>query len=102
MQWTSEDIQAIGGGVAAILAGIGLWFGNRKSSGKPPEQRAPSAHELREALTELRGFIKEMRESRDEHDDDHRQIARQLDRIEDRLKFSAEIQSWRERTIPPR
>lgn len=102
MQPTNETVQAIGAGIAAFLIALGTWWGTRKGDGKPPADRAPSPHELREAMAELRRQLTEMREKMDDHDDDHRQIARQLDRIENRQQINGEIQSWRDRTIPPR
>lgn len=101
MQLGSEEFQAIGVAIAAVLAGIGLRIGNQKGDGKAPEQRPPSPHEMREAIADLRRVIEGMRESLENHDDDHRQFGRQLDRIETRLQITNEVQSWRDRTVPP-
>lgn len=102
MQPTNETASAIGAGIAAILIAVGTWWGTRKGDGKPPPDRAPAPHEVKEALAALHRLIAELREKLDDHDDDHRQIARQLDRIETRLQISNEVRHWSERTQPPR
>ncbi|MDQ7775243.1 hypothetical protein [Paracoccus aminovorans] len=99
---TNETVQAIGAGIAAFLIALGTWWGTKKGDGKPPADRAPAPHEVKEAIADLRKLIEDVRESLDNHDDDHRQIARQLDRIENRLQITNEVQHWRDRTIPPR
>lgn len=96
---TNETVQAIGAGIAAFLIALGTWWGAKRGDGKPPADRAPAPHEVREALAELRRLVENMRE---DHNDDARQIANQLDRIENRLRLNDEIRHFADRTIPPR
>lgn len=87
--------QAIAVTCMAVMGAYTIWKGHRKSDGTPPENRPPPVNETRAALEALRERI--------EHhnglaEDDRRDMARQLDRIErtvericDRLDADARI-----------
>lgn len=90
--------QAIG--VIAVII-VGAWTvvkGMVKGDGKPPADRAPSQHEIREVLYDIR---RSMQRGFKDNDDDHREITHQLDRMERRQVLRDEIQHWTDRTIPP-
>lgn len=74
---------AIGGaaGIIAVLvlSAYGTIRGHRKSDGEPPENRAPTQHEVKLALADMRTLIERRG---DDTDDNIADLARQLDRIE--------------------
>lgn len=61
---TNETVQAIGAGIAAFLIALGTWWGAKRGDGKPPADRAPAPHEVREALAELRRLVRQTAGSR--------------------------------------
>lgn len=73
-------------GFAGVVAGAawGIWRGERKSDGKPPEERNPTTHEVRAALDSMRDKL-------DRHHDltteDLNDIRRAMDRIEASLRL---------------
>lgn len=103
----ATDWEAIGQGVGACGVFLtAMWAvvrGQKKSDGKPPEDRPPTPNELRTAIAEFRGDLRRIQQSQDGLADDYerefREINRQLDRIENRV--SVGIQHFTDRTIPP-
>ena len=94
-----EIAQLVGAVIAGIVIVIGAVRGAKKSDGSPPPERPMPQNEVKEALAELRRIIARNRE---DNDDDHREMSRQLDRIETRLQITNEVQHWNEKTHPPR
>lgn len=73
-------------GFIGVIAGAawGIWRGEKKSDGKPPEERSPSTHEVRAALDSLRDKLDR------HHDittDDINDMRRAIDRIEASLRL---------------
>lgn len=68
----------VGIGTAGVALGA-ILTGFRKGPAAPPEQRAPSPHEVKAALADMRALI-ERRGS--DTDDNITDLARQMDRIE--------------------
>ena len=103
----ATDWEAIGQGVGACGVFLtAMWAvvrGQKKSDGKPPEDRPPTPNELRTAIAEFRGDLRRIQQSQDGLADDYerefREINRQLDRIENRV--SVGVQHFTDRTIPP-
>ena len=103
----ATDWEAIGQGIGACGVFLtAMWAvvrGQKKSDGKPPEDRPPTPNELRAAIAEFRGDLRRIQQSQDGLADDYerefREINRQLDRIENRV--SVGIQHFTDRTIPP-
>ena len=103
----ATDWEAIGQGVGACGVFLtAMWAvvrGQKKSDGKPPEDRPPTPNELRAAIAEFRGDLRRIQQSQDGLADDYerefREINRQLDRIENRV--SVGIQHFTDRTVPP-
>ena len=103
----ATDWEAIGQGVGAggvfLTAMWAVVRGQKKSDGKPPEDRPPTPNELRTAIAEFRGDLRRIQQSQDGLADDYerefREINRQLDRIENRV--SVGVQHFTDRTIPP-
>lgn len=90
--------QAVGVVAVAIVAAWRIVAGFRKSPSTPPPERAPSPHEVREALQEFRDLLDEFRELTK---DQHHEIGRQLDRIEAQLRLADAVAAAR-REIGPR
>lgn len=103
----ATDWEAIGQGVGACGVFLtAMWAvvrGQRKSDGKPPEDRPPTPNELRAAIAEFRETLRKIERGQDDMADDYdrdiREINRQLDRIENRV--SVGVQHFADRTIPP-
>ena len=99
--------EAVGTGIGAfgvvMTAMWGVMRGQKKSDGKPPEDRPPTPNELRAAIAELRETLRRIERGQDgmveDYDRDIREINRQLDRIENRV--SVGVQHFTDRTIPP-
>ena len=87
--------------VVVLLAAVVR--GQRKSDGKPPEDRPPTPNELRAAIAEFRETLRKIERGQDDmagdYDRDIREINRQLDRIENRVSMG--VQHFTDRTIPP-
>lgn len=96
------NLDAIAQGIIAAITVLGIvWAGLKgksKSDGKAPPERPTAPSEIKEALSELRRLVENLRE---DHNDDARQIASTLDRIENRLRLNDEVRHWNERTMPP-
>ena len=103
----ATDWEAIGQGVGACGVFLtAMWAvvrGQKKSDGKPPEDRPMTQNELRASIAEFRGDLRRIQQSQDGLADDYerefREINRQLDRIENRV--SVGVQHFTDRTIPP-
>ena len=103
----ATDWEAIGQGVGACGVFLtAMWAvvrGQKKSDGKPPEDRPPTPNELRAAIAEFRETLQKIGRGQDDMAGDYkrefREINRQLDRIENRV--SAGVQHFTDRTIPP-
>ena len=103
----ATDWEAIGQGVGACGVFLtAMWAvvrGQRKSDGKPPEDRPPTPNEWRAAIAEFRETLRRIERGQDSMTEDYkrefREINRQLDRIENRA--SAGVQHFTDRTIPP-
>ena len=103
----ATDWEAIGQGVGACGVFLtAMWAvvrGQKKSDGKPPEDRPPTPHEIRSAFAELRDRLRRIEKGQDNLTEDcereFREINRQLDRIENRA--SVGIQHFTDRTVPP-
>jgi hypothetical protein len=107
MTYDFDTLQKVGGGAAAVLFGFLAIWGARRGDGKPPEDRAPSQHAVREAITEIRTVLINIRDEidtdRDAAKDRYHGLTRHLDRIEARLdRADAVAAVRREVTIPPR
>ena len=81
----------------------GVMRGQKKSDGKPPEDRPPTPNELRAAIAEFRETLQKIGRGQDDMADDYerefREINRQLDRIENRV--SVGVQHFSDSTVPP-
>ena len=107
MTYDLETLQKVGGGIAALAIGVFAVLGSRRSDGKPPEDRAPSPHAVREAMADLRAVLAEIRadleDDRGASTDRYHELRRHLDRIEAHLRMAdAVAAARRETTIPPR
>ena len=99
--------EAVGTGIGAfgvVMTTVwGVMRGQKKSDGKPPEDRPPTPNELRAAIAEFRETLQKIGRGQDDMADDYerefREINRQLDRIENRV--SVGVQHFTDRTIPP-
>ena len=99
--------EAIGTGLGAFgviaMTAIGVIRGQKKSDGKPPEDRPPTPNEVKAAIAEFRETLKRIERGQDDmagdYERDIREINRQLDRIENRA--SVGIQHFTDRTAPP-
>lgn len=99
--------EAVGTGIGAfgvVMTTVwGVMRGQKKSDGKPPEDRPMTQNELRASIAEFRGDLRRIQQSQDGLADDYerefREINRQLDRIENRV--SVGVQHFTDRTIPP-
>lgn len=92
MNWEQTGQAILGLGLAfwAMFQG---WKGFRKSDGKPPVDRPPNPHELKETLAELKALVEQHHNltqqnhatsERNHEDLEHAfsELTRQLDRIE--------------------
>ena len=99
--------EAVGTGIGAfgvVMTTVwGVMRGQKKSDGKPPEDRPPTPNELRAAIAEFRETLRKIERGQDDmagdYDRDIREINRQLDRIENRVSMG--VQHFADRTIPP-
>ena len=99
--------EAVGTGIGAfgvVMTTVwGVMRGQRRSDGKPPEDRPVTPNELRASIAEFRGVLRRIQQSQDDLAEDYesefRAINRQLDRIENRV--SVGVQHFADRTIPP-
>ena len=99
--------EAVGTGIGAfgvVMTTVwGVMRGQKKSDGKPPEDRPPTPNELRAAIAEFRETLRKIERGQDDmagdYDRDIREINRQLDRIENRVSMG--VQHFTDRTIPP-
>ena len=99
--------EAVGTGIGAfgvVMTTVwGVMRGQKKSDGKPPEDRPPTPNELRAAIAEFRETLQKIGRGQDDMADDYerefREINRQLDRIENRVSMG--VQHFSDRTIPP-
>ena len=99
--------EAVGTGIGAfgvVMTTVwGVMRGQKKSDGKPPEDRPPTPNELRAAIAEFRETLQKIGRGQDDMADDYerefREINRQLDRIEHRVSMG--VQHFTDRTIPP-
>ena len=95
----ATDWEAIGQGVGACGVFLtAMWAvvrGQKKSDGKPPEDRPPTPNELRAAIAEFRETLRRIERGQDgmaeDYERDIRDINRQLDRIENRASASVAI-----------
>ena len=103
----ATDWEAIGQGVGACGVFLtAMWAvvrGQKKSDGKPPEDRPPTPNELRAAIAEFRETLRKIERGQDDmagdYDRDIREINRQLDRIENRVSMG--VQHFTDRMIAP-
>lgn len=103
----SINWEAVGTGIGAfgvVMTTVwGVMRGQRRSDGKPPEDRPMTQNELRASIAELRDVILKIQKSQDDLSEDYvsefRAINRQLDRIENRV--SVGVPHFTDRTIPP-
>lgn len=103
-----ETMQMAGAGVAAMLVGIFAWIGKKKGDPSPPDVRPLTPNEIKEALSEIRNTLRRLEKGLvrfgEVHEEQQRDAARQLDRIENRVSYGpgAFVQHHNDRTIPPR
>lgn len=107
MPLTSEDVQLIGAGMAALLIGLGTWKGAQKSDGKPPDHRPLAPNELKaeiEKISESQKRIERgLKEFVEASDDDRRELMKEVYRMGARLEaLTGGDRSWIDRTLPPR
>ena len=103
----ATDWEAIGQGVGACGVFLtAMWAvvrGQRKSDGKPPEDRPPTPHEIRSAFAELRDRLRRIEKGQDNLTEDcereFRAVSQHLTRIEDHI--APRVHHFNDRTIPP-
>lgn len=91
----AEIGQGIGVAITAVLATLGITLGKRKGTGEPPADRAPTPHEVKVALSELRAVVDRRGDDTDELIDDIKdrliRIERMFERMSDRMDTEARI-----------
>lgn len=89
---SNETMQIVGSGIVAFCVLVGAIRGALGVDRKPPPDRAPSTHELREALREVKEllvlFHQAFEQGQDWNRDRYNELSRQLDRIEYRFSPS--------------
>lgn len=87
--------QAIGTGVAAFFMIVAGMRGAKKSDGTPPAERAPTTHELKEALSNMTSLVEGLRETlrdiQDQDRDRYYAVSRQLDRLEAQIGYMSNM-----------
>ena len=95
--------QAVGVLMVAIVAAWRIVSGVKKGDGKPPDERAPTPHQMREDVAEILDRLKSLERGFAATDDDLRDLFRTLARIEALLRYlPGTVQHFNDRTLPPR
>ena len=92
----------MGMGLAALVGGIGLYVGHKKSNGEPPPNRPPPAQELLRSVERYREeILQAVDESDDRHRDRHLEIIRMLNQLSWELRSEKALQDIKN-AYPPR